>query len=427
VLSTRLSATRSLTSAPLAGCTARNTTGHKGSLTVVLLSLLGMITLSCLRSCSGSFVPTVRSHGSLESKRILSHNFHRLAFASTNGFGVDFARNVAQTVHPSVALVTPMGVRNMTSQGSGFVVDWKDDYPSESRSVYLLTAAHVAAPGLQLTVLFPSQGATPHSATVVGRNAQSDVALIRIELNDTEATDLELVGKPLQLWTQEKVDVGTLSFASGYPAGITGGPAMTMGIICGMASGFPGYGHAPQQRSNDDDQKNTNETSFARAHANTTTFVVTDAAMTGGMSGGPLVDADGVVLGMNALIRTDMRALGNYAVSASTCQEFLTRLAEEREQSRLLQNSASSPTPLTFGFRVMLYNDRMNKRERVARILKEVANIDETDANSIMMSAHTTGSGVVREFPGGDRVEADSFCDALRRQDVLVEVEEITR
>jgi S1-C subfamily serine protease len=411
---TRLSATSSLTSVPLTG--ARKNTRNKVSLTVVL-SLLGL-TLSCLKSCSGTFVTTVRSHAS--SKR--SHNYHPLAFASTNGFGgVGFAQNVAQSVHPSVALVTPMGVRNMTSQGSGFVVDWKDDSP-ERRSVYLLTAAHVAAPGLQLTVLFPSQGATPHSASVVGRNVQSDLALIRI---DTEATDLEF-GKPLKLSTQEKVDVGTLSFANGYPAGITGGPAMTMGIICGMASGFPGFGFAPQQRSNDDDQKNTNET-FARAHANTT-FVVTDAAMAGGMSGGPLVDADGVVLGMNALIRTDMRALGNYAVSASTCRDFLSRLAEEREKSRLVQNSVAdetSRTRSTFGFRVMLYNDPMNKRERVARILKEVANINETDANSVMMSAHTTGRGVVREFLSGDRVEADSFCDALRQQDVLVEVEEI--
>jgi hypothetical protein len=123
-----------------------------------------------------------------------------------------------------------------------------------------------------------------------------------------------------------------------------------------------------------------------------------------------------------------MRALGNYAVSASTCRAFLSRLAEERETSRLVQNSAvldePSRTPFWFSSHVL---QRSNEQagKRVAQILKEVANLNETDANSVMMSAHTTGRGVIREFPCGDRVGADSFCDALRQQDVLVEVEEI--
>jgi hypothetical protein len=99
----RSSAMRSLT--PLAG--ARTNTRNKVSLTAVMLLVSLIITLSCLsKKCSGSFVPTILSP-SLQSKR----NYHRLAVASTNGFGVDFARHVAQTVHPSVALVTPMGVR----------------------------------------------------------------------------------------------------------------------------------------------------------------------------------------------------------------------------------------------------------------------------------------------------------------------------
>ena len=55
-------------------------------------------------------------------------------------------------------------------------------------------------------------------------------------------------------------------------------------------------------------------------------FVVTDAAMSGGMSGGPLVNASGFVLGVNALIRPDLRALGNYAVSTQEVLAFLTRL-----------------------------------------------------------------------------------------------------
>jgi S1-C subfamily serine protease len=325
------------------------------------------------------------------SRRMPARAFGRLPMMNNynnNNNNADFATQVAERTHPQVALIMPTGVRNTTSKGSGFVVEVRDNY------VYILTAAHVAAPGLGLTVSFPgAPGET--TATLMKRSVPSDLALIRIPDDKTRTYH------PLNVSMQDAIPVGTMAFANGYPAGIVGGPAMTMGIVCGMAQGLYEGG---QNHGNGTD---------ADAMFGNTTFVVTDAAMSGGMSGGPLVDVDGVVIGMNALVRPDMRALGNYAVSAANCRAFLESIAEEE-----------SPTT---GYRVMLYNDRMNTRTRVAQVLRDVAALNETLADQIMMAAHTTGKGIIKEFSPCEegRIQADVFCSALRVEDVLVEVEQI--
>ena len=76
-------------------------------------------------------------------------------------------------------------------------------------------------------------------------------------------------------------------------------------------------------------------------------------------------------------------------------------------------------------FRVLLYNDRFNKRERVSSILKNIASMEEKDANDVMMKAHRQGWSVIREFPATEREQAKNFCEELRAQDILVEALEV--
>jgi S1-C subfamily serine protease len=71
--------------------------------------------------------------------------------------------DVIERVTPSVALLTPRGVRNSSAQGSAFAV-------STGGRTLLLTNAHVAAGGASLEVRLPADDfATPLRATVVGR------------------------------------------------------------------------------------------------------------------------------------------------------------------------------------------------------------------------------------------------------------------
>jgi S1-C subfamily serine protease len=298
----------------------------------------------------------------------------------------DLALNVARMVQPAVALVTPIGVRNMTARGSGFAINFNT---SSTEYTYFVTAAHVAAPGFDIEIKL---GEISRPATVVGRNITLDLALIRTDkIQNIPSLDI----------ASDIPEVGSIAFAHGYPASrMRRGPAMTSGIVCGIADGLgmPDGSMASNYLSNQTDE---------------TIYVVTDAAMSGGMSGGPLVNAVGTVMGVNALVRPDLRALGNYAVSAEEIRSFLANVEQRSSEDNV---SAT-------GYRVYLFNDRMNKKERVSSVLKSVANMEEEDANKVMMEAHSTGRGVVREFAG--RVQAEELCKALRMEDILVEVDQI--
>jgi S1-C subfamily serine protease len=300
-------------------------------------------------------------------------------------------------VQPSVALVTSIGVRNSTAPGSGFVIDLvgrgdDDDYDYDC--IYLLTAAHVASPGTRIEISFSnSENNNRRPATVIGRNNTLDLALVRADRFEDDP-----VGLTISATTPE---VGSLAFAHGYPASRMRGPAMTCGIVCGIADGL---GMPDEYLMNSTNATNMDDT---------TSFVVTDAAMSGGMSGGPLVDMEGTVLGVNALIRPDLRALGNYAVSADEIRSFV--------QTVSLTNTKQLSEDSSRGYCVVIFNDRMNKQARVAQVLREVAMLEEEDAEKIMMDAHTTGRGLVKQF--SDRQNADELCQSLRKEDILVEVE----
>lgn len=349
--------------------------------------------------------------------------------------GTDVALGVARNVQPSVALVTPKGVRNMTARGSGFVIDFEESSldgatattATESKFTYLVTAAHVAAPGYDIDISFLDTNGTiaTCSATVVARNQTLDLALLRTQLPSTQP---RRQGLTLASYSKKLPEVGTLAFAHGYPASrLRGGPAMTSGIVCGVADGLgvPESMSSPSyRRRGDNDNNNNNE----QITVDETVFVVTDAAMSGGMSGGPLVDVHGHVLGVNALIRPDLRALGNYAVSAQELSTFLEtvlsslRLLEEPLDGTASRNSTSSKSTSS-SHRVWLFNDPMNKKERVSDVLTRVALLDNVTADQVMMEAHTTGRGMVGNWTQAS--QANDMWQALRKEDLLVEVEQV--
>jgi S1-C subfamily serine protease/ATP-dependent Clp protease adapter protein ClpS len=338
------------------------------------------------------------------------------------------ASDVAQTALPSVALILPLGVRNITARGSGFVIDFPTDaFANETQSargiIYLLTAAHVAMPGYRIQVVFKSgeededgvDASISMPANVIGRDVSCDLALLRVNIDS--APNMGFIPPSPLLISDTKAAIGTKAFAMGYPSGGVVGPAMTSGVVCGNALGLVTANSIIDDRRNETQSNSSSDGSSSSDK--TTNYVVTDAAMAGGMSGGPLVDGTtGKVLGINALINFELRALGNYAVSASECINFL------KEQSLRMNDSTGQPENdgQQTTYRVMLYNDRFNKRARVQDLLQNVAKLNETESNRIMMEAHTGGRGVVREFLGDD-VEAKELCGALRKEDLLVEVE----
>jgi len=124
-------------------------------------------------------------------------------------------------------------------------------------------------------------------------------------------------------------------------------------------------------------------------------FLVADAALVDGASGGPMLDADGAVVGISTLvISAGEGSTRYYAVSARRCLRAVEALVERR-----------SLGVQTDGVRVVLLNDGVNKRERVAAVLAE-AGLSDQASSFAMLSAHKTGRGVIGVFETAEEAEA---------------------
>jgi putative serine protease PepD len=177
--------------------------------------------------------------------------------------------------------------------GSGFVLDDEG---------YILTNEHVVEGAESVRVRF-SEGA-PISARVVGADASSDLALLKIDAGDRRLT-------PLTLGTTKSLKVGQPAIAIGSPYRLQG--TLTTGVISAVGRPI----EAPNNFTIDD-------------------AIQTDAAINPGNSGGPLLDAQGRVIGINAQIASSSGANDGvgFAIAIDTAKEILPALKSGKEIKR---------------------------------------------------------------------------------------------
>jgi putative serine protease PepD len=169
--------------------------------------------------------------------------------------------NIAAVALPSVVTIKVNGGSEGSATGSGFVVDGKG---------HILTNNHVVQGGVNGDIEVVLSNGDTEKATIVGRDASYDLAVLRIK-----RTDLT----PLRLGPSDKVVVGDQVIAVGAPLGLD--QTVTTGIVSALnrpvTPGDPG------------------ESSYINA-------IQTDAAINPGNSGGPLLDMSGKVIGVNSAI-----------------------------------------------------------------------------------------------------------------------------
>lgn len=309
-----------------------------------------------------------------------------------------FVSGVVSTCLPSVVLVAPTDPRTGprararerrgrgSSQGTGIAVQIDSE-------TLILTSAHCVPEGMGVEVSLHTDGyEASYEAELVGRATDGlDIALLRLP----EAANLG----PLD-FAQGSCDLGEFAIAIGMAGNIR--PAVSLGIISGVSDFL-----TEASRSADREARGPNADPA---------YVVTDAAMAGGMSGGPLLSAQGQLLGVNTLVRPDQRGIGNYAISATRALEAATEIASRAAVAD--EGELTGTEELT----LFLFNDRVNKRARVEGVLKR-AGIEEAEAHRAMMDAHRTGRGIVRAFPIVAKSEAEALRDQLADGDLLVELQ----
>eukprot|EP00931_Biecheleriopsis_adriatica_P078670 TRINITY_DN52097_c0_g1_i1.p1 TRINITY_DN52097_c0_g1~~TRINITY_DN52097_c0_g1_i1.p1 ORF type:complete len:197 (-),score=36.32 TRINITY_DN52097_c0_g1_i1:46-588(-) len=70
-------------------------------------------------------------------------------------------------------------------------------------------------------------------------------------------------------------------------------------------------------------------------------------------------------------------------------------------------------------YRLVLYNDPLNKREFVARCLMTICLLKEGDAYQVMMKAHKEGVAVVGTY---SFETAEAYCEGLKTQGLSVDI-----
>ncbi|MFI5232321.1 MAG: Do family serine endopeptidase [Gemmatimonadales bacterium] len=165
----------------------------------------------------------------------------------------------------------PQQPRTQEVGGSGFIV---------TKDGYILTNNHVVEGADNVTVALLDH--RTFKAKVIGHDAQTDVAVLKIDAGDLPT---------LPLGDDAKTRVGEWALAIGNPFGLDF--TVTAGIISAK-------GRSTQLRSLNDDKYAIQD------------FIQTDAAINPGNSGGPLVNIRGEVVGINSAIASETGSYTGY-------------------------------------------------------------------------------------------------------------------
>jgi len=152
----------------------------------------------------------------------------------------------------------PQQPRRAQGLGSGFVVD---------HNGYILTNNHVVENATRIEVTLPGDH-TKYPAKLIGTDPELDLAVLKIDAG-RQLT-------PLRIGNSDAIEVGDWAVAIGSPFGLD--QTMTAGIISAKGRDLGERDHQLQR------------------------FLQTDAAINRGNSGGPLLNINGEVIGINTMI-----------------------------------------------------------------------------------------------------------------------------
>lgn len=204
---------------------------------------------------------------------------------------------VSQVVGPSVVHINtqgqPSGIMQLSpmsrtripseGQGSGVIVE---------ASGYILTNQHVVRGSSSIQVALADGRRVP--AKVVGWDGPTDLAVLKIDADRLT---------PAKFGDSDEIEAGALVWAVGSPFGLE------RSITSGILSAKHRAGLAGTQFHQD--------------------FLQTDAAVNPGNSGGPLVDSNGRVVGINTAIVGDSYQGISFAIPGNLAREMYDRIKAE--------------------------------------------------------------------------------------------------
>ena len=175
---------------------------------------------------------------------------------------------------------------NQKGLGTGFIID-KDGY--------IVTNNHVVQGADKIKVVLKDK--KEFDAQIVGRDPQTDLALIKIDAKDNLPT--------VRLGRSDKLQVGEWVAAIGSPFGLE--QTFTAGIVSAKGRVI---GSGPYDN-----------------------FIQTDASINPGNSGGPLINMNGEVVGINTAIIAGGQGIG-FAIPIDLANDIIAQLKDNGEVTR---------------------------------------------------------------------------------------------
>ena len=176
------------------------------------------------------------------------------------------------------------GLVPIEGKGSGLIID---------RNGYVITNNHVIDGATRVQVHL-KDGRTL-LGEVVGSDASTDIAVIKVDAADLPAASLG---------DSEKLKVGQIALAIGNTLGLQGGPTVSMGVVSALGRPLPG-------------------TDFIFEG-----LIQTDTAINPGNSGGPLADIGGNMIGMNTAMIPFAQGVG-FAIPVNTIKWVVQQILEK--------------------------------------------------------------------------------------------------
>jgi serine protease Do len=201
---------------------------------------------------------------------------------------------VAEVAPAVVSIVTETVTYNwfwqavpQTGAGTGIVI---------SSDGYIVTNNHVVEDAQKVTVTLNDGSA--FGATIVGTDAQTDLAVVKISANNL--SHLHFLSNSL-----EQLGVLDPVIAVGNALALPGGPTWTAGVVSNLGRSI---------------EENTGVV--------LNNIIQTDTAINAGNSGGPLLNAAGQVVGINVAIASNAENIG-FAISTDTAIPVVQSLITE--------------------------------------------------------------------------------------------------
>lgn len=212
----------------------------------------------------------------------------------------DLLEALYEHVSPGVVSIQGMSVRSGGSQGTGFVVDAQG---------HIVTNYHVVDGQDTIEVHF--QSGLKSYASVVGKDIDSDLAVIKVDVDPSQLV-------PLVFGDSDLVKVGQTVAAIGNPYGLSG--TMTVGVV------------SARGRILDSMRQSSSGGYFSSGDT-----IQTDALINPGNSGGPLLNLNGEVIGVNRAIQTSGISITGdaintgigFAISSNVARKVVPSLIEK--------------------------------------------------------------------------------------------------